>query len=96
MVGFRAGGVDFAPHLLGYEAEFLAAVLFVVHGVAEVVDVFGQAYFFFGDVEFFEVVDELLLEPVGVDFLDGGFAEVAVDAFFGRVDAFLFVLGDEG
>ena len=94
MVGFRAGGVDFASHLLGYEAKFFAAVLFVVHGVAEVVDVFGKAYFFLGDVEFFEVVDEFLLEPVGVDFLDGRFAEVAVDAFFGGVDAFGLVLWD--
>ena len=87
MVGFGAGGVDFAAHLLGYEAQLLAAGGLGGHGLAEVVDVFLQAHFLLGDVEFLEVVDEFLLEAVGVDF-DVGVGEVAFDALFGGVDAF--------
>mgnify|MGYP003298702690 CR=1 FL=1 len=93
MVGFGAGGVDFAAHLLGYEAQLFAAGGLVGHGLAEVVDVFLQAHFLFGDVEFFQIVDEFLFESVGVH-LDGGFGEVAFDALLGGVYAFAFEGGD--
>lgn len=35
--------------------------------LAEIPAVVGQAYLLFGDIEFFEVEDHLLLQPVAVD-----------------------------
>ena len=87
MVGLGAGGVDFAPHLLGDESEFLAVGALFGHGLTEIVDVLLEADFLFGDVELLEVVDEFLLEAVGVGLLDGGLGKVFADAFFGRLDA---------
>ena len=93
VVGFRPDSVDFAAHFLCDECQLLAVAFVGVHGLAEVVDVFGEADFFFGDVVFFEIVDEFLFETVLVYFFDCVFGEVALNAFAGSGDAFFFVLG---
>ena len=62
VVGFRPDSVDFAAHFLCDECQLLAVAFVGVHGLAEVVDVFGEADFFFGDVVFFEIVDKFLCE----------------------------------
>ena len=93
VVGLGTGGVDLAAHFLCYEAQFLAAALFVLHHVAEVVDVFLQTDFLLGDVEFLQIVDEFLLKAVLVDLLYCCVAKHRAHTLFGCGDAFGLVLG---
>ena len=91
VVGLAAGGVDFAPHLLGDEAELLALAVSVGEGLAEVVEVVGEALLLFVDVELLDVVDELLLEAVAVVVGAEGLLEVVEDAGTDVLDALFFV-----
>lgn len=93
VVGFRPDSVDFAAHFLCHKCQLLAVAFVGVHGLAEVVDVFGEANFFFGDVVFLKIIDKFLFETVLVYFFDCVFGEVALNAFTGSGDAFFFVLG---
>lgn len=68
LIALAACGVDFASHLLGYEAELLALAYAVVHGLAEIFQMVGKALFFLVDVEFLYVIDKLLLKTVLVVF----------------------------
>ena len=53
LVALRAGRIDFAPHLLGNEAELLAdTVSALTHGLPEILEVVGEPLLFLADVEF--------------------------------------------
>ena len=89
MVGFGAGGVDLAAHLLDDEAEFFAGEGLGVKDFHEVFAVLAEADFLFVDVVFFQVEDHLLLEAFGVGFggeVGQGFGEFFAD----EGDAFAF------
>src|SRR3712207_9335221 len=67
LVALRACSVDFAPHLLCYEAELLAHGTLFGHRLTEVFQVIGKALLLLTDVEFLDVVDEFLLQAVLLD-----------------------------
>ena len=50
-----------SPHLLGDETELLALTMTIGHGLAEILQMVCQALLFLADVEFLDIIDELLL-----------------------------------
>ena len=62
MVGFGAGRVDLAAHLLNDEAKLAARIFLTVNGVHEVLAVLAKTDFLLVDVKFLKVEDHLLLE----------------------------------
>ena len=61
LVRLRACGVDLTPHLLGDETELLALTMTIGHGLAKVFQMVCQALLLLADVEFLDIIDELLL-----------------------------------
>jgi len=64
VVGLGTHGVDFASDFLGDKAELFALAFIGLHGGFEKVQVIGQTGFLLVDVEFFDVVYQLLLKSV--------------------------------
>ena len=60
LIRLRAGGIDFATHLLRKEAELLALSWLVGHGLTEVLQVVRQALLLLADVQLLNIVNQLL------------------------------------
>ena len=81
MVAFGAEGVDFASHLLGYEAEFFAlSGSGGFHRFDKICKVFAEALLFLVDIEFFDVEYHFLFEAAFVVVGEVEFSEVFLDA----------------
>ena len=94
MVRLASGGVDFASHFLGDEAEFLALSVAGSHGFAEVGEVVGEALLFLVDVQLFDVVDKLLFEAVLVIIHADGLFECGGNLFADFGHTFRFIRFD--
>ena len=66
MVRFASGSIDFPAHFLCNEAQFLSLTVTSGHRFAEVFQMVGKSLFFFADVEFLNIVNELLFQAVFV------------------------------
>ena len=61
-----AGGIDFASHFLCDESQFLSLTVSVGHGFTEIVQVIAQTLLLFVDIQFFDIIDQLLFQTVFV------------------------------
>jgi len=94
VVGLGTHGVDFASDFLGDKAELFALAFIGLHGGFEIVQVIGQTGFLLVDVEFFDVVNQLLLKPVLVVIGRAQGFQRFGDTGFQRFQSFTFVLLD--
>ena len=94
MVRLASGGVDFASHFLGDEAELLALSVAGGHGFAEVGEVIGEALLFLVDVQFLDIVDKLLFQTVLVVIHTDGLFEGSGNLFADFGHTFHFVRFD--
>ena len=88
-LAFEPTRVDLAAHLLSDEAQLAARALLGGCDLPEIVAVIGEPDLLFGDVEFLDVEDHLLLQPVAVD-VDLQLFEVFQQAGPDRLRAGLF------
>ena len=68
LIAFAARRIDLPTHLLSDETELFALSVTLVHRLAEVLKMVRQTLFLFVDIQLFDVVNHLLLEPVLVVF----------------------------
>ena len=83
--------VDFATHLLADEAQLLALALAGLHGLEKIFQVVVEPVLLFVDVEFLDIENHLLLEPVFVVVEVVDFGQGVDDASLDLLDALLFV-----
>ena len=70
VVGFRAHGVDLPTDFLSDKTDFPARSIFMFDRFQKVFTVIGQPDFLFCDIQFFQVVDNFLFQPVFIDILN--------------------------
>ena len=92
MVAFRTKGVDFTSHFLGDETEFLTLSVSALHRADVIFQVVVQAVLFLVYIQFFDIIDHLLFEPVLVVVLSGNLFEIVHDTGFDFFDPLLFIL----
>jgi hypothetical protein len=64
IVGFGAQGIYFAAYLLRDKAQFFAIGIGIFQGFDKIITMCFQAYFFFGNIQLINVIDQLLLKAV--------------------------------
>ena len=80
LIGLGTRGIDLATHLLSDETQFLALTRLVGHGLAEILQMIGQALLLLADVQLLNIIYQFLLQAVLVVFCPGNLLQAVDDA----------------